>query len=779
MSEPLMLKGCAPVPLASYLKALGVFRLVAEQKDRAARGFWRNETFSLDTTLTEEDLVRFFLEEYRPSPIISPWNGGSGFFPKDNKKGIEPLSQAKANRLSEYQQAIETAQQCLLELEIQEKPEGATKERLISTLRSALDDEALGWLDAAVAFTSEKLAFPPLLGSGGNDGRLDFTSNFMQRLVDLIDPETGAAQASAASSLESALFARVATSAGKGAVGQFAPGAAGGPNATAGFERDTLVNPWDYVLMLEGALLFAASATRRLHGADGGALSYPFTVRSTSAAGGGAALTDEDDARGEIWVPLWDRPATFSEIRALLAEGRATLGRRPARDGLDFAHAVAVLGVNRGVAAFQRYGFLQRSGKAYVAAPLTRVRVRRNPKADLLNGLDRGYWLQRFRRHARSKEAPARLKSIGRQLDEAIFTLTQHASSSAVQRVLITLGEAAGYLAGSPKARDPKGANLRPPPQLSRRWFMDANDSTAEFRIAAALAGLGRGPWLSEQEEQIERDDIYTEDQEIPDPDEALEPNEESTAATKESPSSKGRSRLPPPFCAHLAPLDGKTWYGRFRAWSEGDRLAVWGGGTLERNLIGVIERRLLFSTQHNLHSRAFEGCSAADIGSVLAFLEGDTDDARIAALAQGLAWARPPNYLKTDEMTVRRPMPLAYALLKPFFAPQQDLEAINEIPKGAELPIPRGLASRLRANRVGDAAALACRRAVASGLPPIVKPKDLQVEHGAAMDGPRLLAALLVPIRPTDLKRALRRAYPDLFETKDNPTPKEQTNAA
>ena len=36
------LRGCTPEPLMAYLKALGVFRLVAEQADPDARAFWRN-----------------------------------------------------------------------------------------------------------------------------------------------------------------------------------------------------------------------------------------------------------------------------------------------------------------------------------------------------------------------------------------------------------------------------------------------------------------------------------------------------------------------------------------------------------------------------------------------------------------------------------------------------------------------------------------------------------------------------------------------------------------
>ena len=37
----IVLAGCTPEPLMSYLKAIGVFRLVSEQADASARGCWR------------------------------------------------------------------------------------------------------------------------------------------------------------------------------------------------------------------------------------------------------------------------------------------------------------------------------------------------------------------------------------------------------------------------------------------------------------------------------------------------------------------------------------------------------------------------------------------------------------------------------------------------------------------------------------------------------------------------------------------------------------------
>ncbi|MBI5525973.1 MAG: hypothetical protein HY897_06525, partial [Deltaproteobacteria bacterium] len=68
----------------SYLKALGVSRLVSEQKDSNARCHWRDGEFWLRTSLDEQGLVDFFVNEYRPTPIVVPWSGGD-FFNVDRK----------------------------------------------------------------------------------------------------------------------------------------------------------------------------------------------------------------------------------------------------------------------------------------------------------------------------------------------------------------------------------------------------------------------------------------------------------------------------------------------------------------------------------------------------------------------------------------------------------------------------------------------------------------------------------------------------------------------
>src|SRR5690606_19265872 len=96
------LGGCTPEPMAAYLQALGVLRIVAEQKDASATGWWDDDTFVLRSSLDMEALMRFLLEDYAPTPVIAPWNGGSGFFPSDNTSGIAAIEADESARFASY-----------------------------------------------------------------------------------------------------------------------------------------------------------------------------------------------------------------------------------------------------------------------------------------------------------------------------------------------------------------------------------------------------------------------------------------------------------------------------------------------------------------------------------------------------------------------------------------------------------------------------------------------------------------------------------------------------
>lgn len=732
------LAGCTPVPLAGYLKALGVLRLVAEQADADARGCWHDEVFHLYTRLSEAGLLSFFLHDYRPSPVVAPWNGGSGFFAGDNRDGFAPLAASEAPRFAALHATIRACEAAVLACGLEERPQGEPKTRFVAHLRSTLPDDALAWIDAALALSGEDLSFPPLLGTGGNDGRLDFTSNFMRRLASdrpprgLFDAATGAPRDGTAPLLSAALFGTATEGLADAAIGQFAPGAAGGPNATAGFEGPSVLNPWDLVLTIEGALLFAGALTRRNDSTRQGGASFPFTVSPTGAGWGGIAVADEADARAEFWAPLWRRPADAAEIARLLAEGRAVLDGRTVRDGLEFARAAAALGVSRGVDAFQRFGFVMRAGRAYLAAPLGRrpvVSAVAEP-VGLIGDLERNDWLRRARRHLRGKDEPARARNAVHRLDNALFALTEPAAAAReVQTALAALGAVIRWLAVAPKAREA----LAPPPWLSSRWVRLADDGSPEFRVAAALATLGR--------------------------------NHDA-----------GGDAMAPPLAAHLAPLDlprpapagslaGPAWFDESRrkpGGRDGRLDAVWSDGDLERTLVAILRRRLIDRTGSERGGAdplaAFAG---ARLGDALAFLGGAPgfDDARCVALLAGLAWARPAR-LPPDPAPGRKPppLPLAYAALKPLFTPGERLAGLGRLPEEAAWPIPPALLGRLLSGGTAEAVALAMNRARASGF---ATPFTTGVSPVGA-PGRRLAAALLIPLDDDGLARAVERAFPN-----------------
>lgn len=743
-TNEITLAGCSPTPLASYLKALGVLRLIASPTssvsgsaaDPEIRGWWENECFYLRTSLNAEALTRFFLKEYAPSPIVAPWNGGSGFYPGDNKEGIDPLAGSKvASRFLTIADAIKAAFQEIQRQGLKKRPEGKDKAHFVAGLRGCLADEVLAWLDAALALSGDRLNFPQLLGTGGNDGRLDFTNNFMQRLASTFDIATGEPKENAARLLRTALFAEGTWGFHKVAIGQFAPGAAGGPNASTGYEAGSNVNPWDFVLALEGAIMFAGAATRRHQGSPELGASFPFTVRPTGAGWGGVSDSDERHARAEFWAPLWDQPAGQRELEAFLKEGRAVLNGKTARDGLDFARAAASLGTSRGVSAFARYGFVMRSGKAYLAAPLGTLSVGSRPskEAELISDLDTGDWLGRVRRLAREKGAPARAQTAVKQLEHALFAMSEaHVSPRSVQGALCALGDLVRWLKDSRDALELK--KIPPPPRLSSEWVRMADDKTPEYRVAAALASLGwsRGERLR-------------------------------TDTSEDNDAQKKKKRIA--LAAHFAPLDDETIPKRWRKWdAQNQARVVWGAGDLESNLIAVLQRRLIDATI----DAPLEAAAPAHLADIAAFIEGDFDDVRCARLLAGLVWAQPTGLCFAEQ--VRRPVvPFAYAAMKPIFAPAASLKALEKkrlVPPDCELSIPPGLIARLRSGDVKEAVRLALARAHASGIAcpfPFDRPRIPQT-----ITGRRLATALLIPLDEYDLQTLIERVYPVKKENED-----------
>ena len=751
-TEVIRLDGCSSTPLANYLKALGILRLVSSPSNNAnglagdaqARGRWEHGRFHLATHFGLDELVRFLLNDYAPSAIIAPWNGGSGFYPTDNKEGIGPFfNQPVARRFHAIATGIAVAAGEIQRRGWTVRPKDTEKASLIMVLRGRLPDSALPWLDAAVALSGGRLSFPQLLGSGGNDGRLDFTNTYMRRLVaergGLFDAATGTPAPGSERLLRAALVDEPVQGLSSYPTGQFAPGAAGGANATSrGYDGDAHTNPWDFVLALEGAVLFAGGATRRHQGAAESGASFPFTVRATAAGWGSLVDADRDNVRAEFWAPLWSRPAGCSELGGLLKEGRATLHGRTARDGLDFARAAATLGTSRGVTAFQRYGFAKRQGNMYLAAPLgiRRTASHATETAELINDLDAGGWLPNVRRLAQDKKAPARARQIMKRFQDGLFALTDaQATAVTVQNALETLGEVVDWLSTSPEVK----ASSRPPPLLRPAWLRRGDDGSAEFRTAAALASLGLPP--------------------------ASRPSPGAVTATSDVPPS-----VPAPMAAHRTPVDPATVSRRFREWDVGSERggAVWGARSLVANLVAMLEQSSMTSTV----DRLLVAAAPAEQGVITRFLTPDFDDRRCARLLGGLVWARPTPLPRPGDIDSMSP-PFAYVALKLLFAPSPVVGAITRPVEDSQvrrIPVPPGLVAGLRRGDVNGAVRSALGRALASGLAsPFARHGSRPTTaYGAGVDGPRLAAALLIPIHDDQLRTLLDRAYPTSKEDKD-----------
>ncbi len=719
MRSEIELGGCTPEPLMNYLKALGVFRLIAEQADPLVTACWRADKFVLQSKFDEHGLVAFFLQDYRPTPIVAPWAGGCGFFAKDNKTAVEAIAASVTPRLEQYRDIIARVRNILRNEGMTYRPTDEAKERLLRRYRRELPDCFVQWLDAAIILQAEGQAFAPLLGTGGNDGSLDFTKNFMQRLVDQLKFTTDSGTSSTKPLLRNSLFGEPVSGLGQCAVGQFAPGRAGGPNATQGMKGDSTDNPWDYVLMLEGTLFFAGALVRRTSIYSTDKAAFPFTVRVRPV--GMAATTDKElrEARGELWLPLWDSYVSKNELEYLFAEGRAEVAGRPARDSLDFARAVATLGVDRGIKEFIRFGFLQRSGKAFLAVAMGRIRTPDQPRDNigLIQEIDS--WLDEFRQIA-GADSPERFRRVLNHIEAAIFDYCQFGRTEDLRRLFLALGKAQQELSVTGGKRG-NTVVCRPLGGLSERWISSRIDQSIEYRIALALAS------------------IYDREGKLP------------------------------PIRANVEPVEYRKnrW-----SWSETvGAHVVWSTASLERNMIAVLERRIMDGLRNGCSDLPLDFKQGLPLDAISLFLSGDVSDDRIDELFRALLLIDQRSAFSS--LSVQQPLPDAaplprqYALLKLLFLPARlamerdvtDQRVRWKLARQDEAsvrirPEPRIL-SLLMADRVPEACRIAYERLRAVGLTPLPTPmsgrpartSDWERPPRSFIAGRRIAAALLLPV--------------------------------
>lgn len=480
-----VLPGLRPEPLASYLAGLGLIRVLGEQADPAATAAWTPDGFVIETTVT--DLPTWLADEYVPTPVVSPWNGGSGFGAKD-KEPVIRIAAVRAHpsrRLQPLRDALSVADAVVARARANGwMTEAGVKDKgkVVLELRNNCPDELLPWIDAAIVLAGEDTYFPPILGTGGNDGRLDFSTNYHQQLLDVMG--TSAKERARSVGWARDLLADTQEQQLGGApVGQFDPGNAGGPRSSPFGAAVSLANPWSYILCFEGAMMFAASAARRNQHAAGRA-AMPFTVNpSPDGSSSGAA---GEESRGEVWAPVWTREFTLPELRQLFAEARASWRGRPARQAVDFYAATRSLGVARGISEFTRYGLQRRNGLAFAAVPLDRVKVREEPAVQLAAQVED--WVSRVG----SGDASTSVGEALRGFRSAHLAFARDGDARRLAEMLAALTTLEMAVGRSGRARE--AVPVRYVPSAERFLSVLRQKESAELRVAVGIASCATRP---------------------------------------------------------------------------------------------------------------------------------------------------------------------------------------------------------------------------------------------------------------------------------------------
>jgi CRISPR-associated protein Csx17 len=494
MSE-LRLTGCQSTQLAGYLSALGVHRAVARTLDETAEGYWKGGTYRLACRFaTIDELAAALDARFEPESIVAPWNSGSGFSTagtsKSANEAVDWIRASSDTRLAALRAAVVGSDRVIGEaarMGINDVWDKKRKTEILRLCRNELPDAAVAWMDAVLALgQDDSPSYSRLLGTGGNFGRQELSVNYVQQARTVMtDSHSLGWLLSALDGQQRGAYPK------KNSPGQFDPSGVG----VIADGETWLANPWNFLFVIEGILLFATAVVRR-YGSAYTRAAQPFqvsgsTVGFTSSAAG-------EDPKAELWTPEWPHPSSIRDIAHLFGEGRADWNSRPARSGLDMARAAATLGVDRGITAFNRYVFVDRLGQNPMAVLAGRIEVSARGGVDLLAPLDR--WRETLRKADPPPDTTAWLKV----LDQKIYDHAATGTPAALAEVFAALGRCRSAAARSGKVRQSRlPALLLPNGAELLDHLRDALGDDRELRIAVSLAssrdhGRTLASWLSD-----------------------------------------------------------------------------------------------------------------------------------------------------------------------------------------------------------------------------------------------------------------------------------------
>jgi CRISPR-associated protein Csx17 len=314
------ISGLAPDSLGSYLASLGMLRVLTPRWPNV-RACWRDGVFQIVGGPEKLDRILDELCEVAARRAWGPYERGWHDAQMASKKSSVPLALWQAS----------------------------AEERDLELL-------------AAHVVPAQRVSFNPLLGTGGNAGKRDFSKGWRRAVDALATTKKSKGEPDAATKraeLESLLLGDPVewTLEDLNAASWFSD-ANELCNSGQRPSRKGTLSPWAMALACEGLPFFAGGTSRRLGARARAVGAFPFVLGMLGSRARVAAPTVAGEAGrdvAEVWAPLWQRPMTLREVVTLFARGRAELGGRGVLTPSAFAVAVMRRGVDAGISEFRRF----------------------------------------------------------------------------------------------------------------------------------------------------------------------------------------------------------------------------------------------------------------------------------------------------------------------------------------------------------------------------------------------------------------------------------------
>lgn len=563
----------------------------------------------------------------------------------------------------------------------------------------------------------ERLSFNPIFGSGGNAGRRDFADGWADAVTALAMPNRKWTRQRLTEDLDSFFRGRPCRCLGDFGAGCWFSSANKAYNSgTAKAFREGQVTPWAMVLACEAFPLLQGSTSRQLGARRRATGAFPFVTKAAAPESAGEA----GRILGELWLPVWYRPMSMPEITTLFSRGRAEVRGRGAVTAPAFSAAILQRGVDAGIDEFRRFTlFHTTSENTFESRLASVVPVKDSSDRDLADAVDVALGLRDALPPDRKKGERWIYAGLRGPVDRSLIELAARPDPETARTLVDALVTA---LRGVDRNRSHRKRGVRfqlLPGAWAKSLIGEHEQVTPEIRLAFALASL---------------------------------------RPTLLPPPSRPKQVTAPLLAYWLGAEENR---GNWWKISESVPLRrVWSGGSFATNVAAVLQRRLVEERPDS--APPFDARARVGLADIEALLASALDEAELTRWlfrfslfspegTSAAAWNR--ELANGPRTKVLSPALALFVLFKPLF----DGRLIRSEAVGAFRPARVGTLSRIAALLArGDinAAVQSVRpayHAVGLELADFECPFDLP-------DSCRLLAALLIPVRGTEVAQVFRR---------------------